>query len=577
MNQARATAASRQQEIDALCAASIRAFTGDPGLHFRGRRLYRDDQALGLLASHLYPAPGVDDLQSFRGAADAMSLRLACSNATLHQQLAPAEPLQRLLFELLEQYRAESLVPSAMPGMRDNLQHRHRAWSHDFLGSSLAETQRGVLLYAAAQIARSRVTGEPVEEANEGLIESTRMALAPRLGFALAGLRRHRRDQAAYAPYALDMARIVADMLTQNAADPSGDERQELDDEDAAAERFQFWKLFGEVEGLDAMPAAPPGERLADVPTNDGYRVFDRSHDVEIAAGSLVRPALLHELRQRLDALIERQAVPVACLARQLQAMLSSPHTDDWDSAQEEGRLDGRRLARLVTSPADRRIFRAERQVQRADCAWTFLVDCSGSMKQHAEPVAALVDVFARALDRAGLPSEVLGFTTAAWNGGRARRAWNRAGRPAGPGRLNELCHMVFKDFATSWRRARPDIAALLKTDLYREGVDGEAVQWASARLRGQEARRRILVVISDGSPMDGATQQANKPNYLDQHLREVIRQGAASGKVEIVALGIGLDLSFFYRRSRALDLSARLGDAAVRDVLQLVGQRSTR
>jgi cobaltochelatase CobT len=191
-----------------------------------------------------------------------------------------------------------------------------------------------------------------------------------------------------------------------------------------------------------------------------------------------------------------------------------------------------------------------------ADCAVSFLIDCSGSMKAHIEPVAIMVDILTRALDQAGVSTEVLGFTTGAWNGGRARLDWLAQGRPRHPGRLNEVSHLVFKDAATSWRRARADIAALFKADLFREGVDGEAVDWACARLVARAEARRILIVISDGSPMDSATGQANDAWYLDNHLKEVVARHEAVRDVEVLGLGVGLDLSPYYRRCLAVDLS---------------------
>ena len=198
----------------------------------------------------------------------------------------------------------------------------------------------------------------------------------------------------------------------------------------------------------------------------------------------------------------------------------------------------------------------------------------SGSMKQHIESVAMLVDVFSRALEQAGVACEVLGFTTGAWNGGRAQRDWLRAGRPVHPGRLNEVCRMVFKDADTPWRRARPDIAALLKSDLFREGIDGEAVDWACARLERRSEARRILIVVSDGSPMDAATNLANDPHYLDHHLREVVDRRERQGKVEICGVGVGLDLRPYYRHSQVIDLAGALGNEVFNQVAALIGSR---
>ena len=226
-NKAASTAATRhQQRIDDLCAASIRALSDDDALHFRGRRLYRGARALPPFAPHLSPMPEVDDFGSFRGSADAMALRLRFSDAPLHRSLRPAEPLPRMLFEMLEQFRVEALAPRDMPGMTHNLRHRFEAWSMAFHHSGLTETTKGILLYTVAQICRSRVTAQPVVEATEDYIEATRMAIAPSLGAGLAGLRRTRGDQAAYARHALDIAQTVAALLSAHDEDDAAEQEK---------------------------------------------------------------------------------------------------------------------------------------------------------------------------------------------------------------------------------------------------------------------------------------------------------------------------------------------------------------
>ena len=198
-------------------------------------------------------------------------------------------------------------------------------------------------------------------------------------------------------------------------------------------------------------------------------------------------------------------------------------------------------------------------------------------MKQHAEPLAALVDVWVRALEMAGVSSEVLGFTTGAWNGGRAQRDWTRAGRPRHPGRLNEVSHLVFKDADTPWRRAKPNLAALLKADLFREGIDGEAVLWAIRRMEARPEERKLLLVVSDGSPMDSATNLANDLFYLDQHLRDVVQSVEARGEVEVFGVGVALDLSPYYSRSHVLDLEGSDARGCLYELLALIGGRARR
>jgi cobaltochelatase CobT len=566
--------ARRQQEVEELCAAAIRAVAGDADLHFRGERLHRGLRRLPRFAPHLHPSLDSDDFASFRGAADGLALRVSRSDAELHAQRAPEEPVARLLFDLLEQLRVESLAPADMPGLRHNLRHRFEQWSLAFHDSRLTETASGLLLYAVAQVCRSRVTGEPVLEATEGVIELTRGMLAAQFGSELAGLRRHRTDQAAYAPHALVIARTIAGMIEPPANRP-GKEGEGGDD----STRRAFDRLLGPEEDVedDGFAVADSGRSRVLEDSVQGYAIYTRAYDREVEAATLVRRALLAEYRARLDRRVAEQGLNLARLARELRALLAVPTQDGFDGAQDEGQIDGRRLAQLVSSPTERRLFRIDRIEPVPDSIVSFLIDCSGSMRQHVEWVGVLVDVFVRALELAGVRSEILGFTTAAWNGGRARRDWMRAGRPRHPGRLNEACHLVFKAIDTPWRRARPAIAALLKGDLFREGIDGEAVDWACARMREGVAGRRTLLVVSDGSPMDTATQLANDPHYLDHHLREVVARNERSGEVDICGIGIGLDLSPYYRRSRAFDPSSPPGNQTLHEIVEMIAGRGRR
>ena len=563
-----------QQRIEELCAASIRALAGERDLHFRGHRLHRNGRALPLFAAHLHPDLAHDDFASFRGAADGLALRLLHSDATLHDALAPTAATERSVFDLLEQYRAESLVPASLPGVRANLRRRHDAWSLAFHHAGHTEGAVGLLLYTVAQVCRARVTGDPVCEATEDLLEATRAGLAPMIGSALAGLRRERLDQRAYAEHALAIARVVGGLLAASGA--KVDTGAVADRDDAARRVFGF---LVEPEGPlgERFGVAVEGRARGVVEEALPYRVFTGRYDREDAARTLVRPAVLAESRQRLDRLVAAQGVQRTRLVQDLRALFAIPTRDGWDDGLEEGLVDGRRLARLIASPAERRLFRQERIEPMADAVVTFLIDCSGSMKAHAEAIAVLVDVFARALDDVGVACEILGFSTAAWNGGRARRDWLRAGSPPRPGRLNERAHIVFKSGDVRWRHARAGIAALLESNLYREGIDGEAVDWACNRLDARDERTKVLLVISDGSPMDSATALANEPGLLDRHLQETVARHDRAGRVQIFGVGVGLDLSAFYRHSHVLDLEGAIGNAMFREVLTLMSGRRRR
>ena len=576
------TAVSRarlQQQVEELSVAAIRALAGERDLHFRGRRLHRGAVRLPHFAPHLHPALELDDFASFRGAADGLALRLRHSDAPLHAaHLATLQPEQaagRLIFDLLEQFRCEALADVAHAGVVHNLRHRFEAWSEEFHRSGLTDTARGLLLYALAQIARARITAEPVMEATEGLIESTRFALAPEIGVPLAGLRRERRDQAAFAPHALAIARTVGDMLSASGQDGEGPGRPAKRDAQPAP-AFALL-LDPDAQLQDGIVSVETGNSRVLAGSPDGYRVYTRAYDREVRAATLLRAPVLAAHRERLDARVAAQGANLPRLARALQCLLAEPAEDGWESAQEQGRIDGRRLAQLVAAPTERRLFRTERVAPLCDAALTVLVDCSGSMKVHAEGVAMLAELLLRAAEMVGVRTELLGFSTGAWHGGRALRQWQRDGRPPHPGRVAETLHLVFKDAEEPWRRARRGVAAMLEPTLFREGVDGEAVAWACGRLRSQEARHRLLLVVSDGCPMEGATQLANDENYLDHHLRELVAQQVALGGLSIFGVGVGLDLSPCYGRCQAIDLAAPPGNAVFADLLQLLAARRRR
>lgn len=575
MTQAQA-AARHQQQLEELCVAAIRALSLQRDLHFRGRRLHQARRRLPLWAPHLHPSLEHDDFASFRGAADGLGLRLRFSDEALQRGLMPAEPLRQMLMQMLEQFRVESLAGGHWAGVRHNLQHRFEHWSLGFHAQGLTESVRGLALFTLAQVAHARITGWPVPEGVEDPIEGSRATLVPRVGGLLDALRRARHDQAAFARHARDLVDVVVGDLEAIGAglDEAGSTRRPETDERTA---FGVLMPLDEGDEGDAVGSVALGRSRTLSDSDDGYRVYTTAYDRELRPAALMRREQLDEFRSRLDARVAAMGVNPARLARELKALLSRPGRDDWASAQEEGLVDGRRLAQLVVSPTERRLFRMERQEPVPDSALTVLIDCSGSMRQHIEGIASLVDLLSRALDQAGITNEVLGFSTGAWSGGRAARDWLRAGRPSHPGRLAEVAHLVFKDAATPWRHARRDLAALLRPDLFREGVDGEALQWAARRLRSRDEPRKWLVVVSDGCPMETATQQANDEHYLDHHLQEVAGGIERQGDIELAALGVGLDLSPYYGHCQAIEPDAPLGRRIVQDLLTLLSRRSRR
>ena len=586
----------RQQRLDALCAATLRALTARPDVQRRDNHWFAGTQQLPSFAPHLHPqaqlasplpspalaaSPGASEhaaqvlhtahlaLSDGRGAADGTALRLRFSDAQLHRQLRPALPMARRVFDVLEQYRVESLVPETWPGARRNVRERFSAWSQAFVTARLHESAQGLLLLTVAQVCRARVTGEPMDDALLDMLEATRFGLAPHIGHALVALRRSRHDQEAYAEHALAICAVVV-ALSERAKAQVAEDIKDLPEEDSEDDAWlQIWVDFeaGEEQGFaNALEARESVQSAA-----AGYCVFSTRYDRQVQAATLARPAQLQELRVALDRSVQDSGINPGQLARRLQALLARPHIDGVDSGQDTGTIDGRRLAQLVAKPSEHRIFRLAHQAPHTDVALTLLLDCSGSMKQHMDKLAPLLDVLTRALEMAGVATEMLGYTTGAWNGGRVMRDWRRAGKPPHPGRLNELCHIVFKDSDTPWRRSKQSIAALLKAELFRECVDGEALRWAAERLRAQEVERRILLVFSDGSPMDGATVMANSSHYLDVDLQHCARQMERAGQITLCGVGLGLDLSAFFTRNRVLDLQNQSVAQALGDILGLL------
>jgi cobaltochelatase CobT len=551
-----------------LSAAMVRSLSGQPGVFFRGDRLVLGGEVMAFRAAHLMAGPDEPAQTPERGLSDAHAMRLLFSDLAIHAQARPAKAVSAWLMDAFEQFRVESLVPTGWPGSRANLQACFEAWSLSFFDSGLCETQRGLALYTIVQMVRSRLTGEPVVSATEDFIEGTRAKLSPILGGPIAHLRKLRNDQAAFAVAAAQLALQASEWLDDDGLAETATKAQRVADE-----ARQFMLLLQLDQAADDKPISLQGGRSAWLDAQAAqYQVYTREFDREVRGQDLAREAQLREWRAQLDHTIGGLGINVNRLARALLSQLAVPQAHGWQDAQELGRIDARRLGQLIASPQERHLFRNEPVVPRVRCVVSLLIDCSGSMRQHQMRMACIADLLARALDLAGIPSEILGFTTGAWNGGRALQRWRAAGESAGPGRLNEQTHIVFKDASTPWRRARLSIAALLKNEMYREGVDGEAVLWATQRSRALQAERRVLWVFSDGCPMDGATSAANDEHYLDHHLQQVVAQILGRGDIALGGVGLGQDLSFYYPRHYMLNLEERLHLHGFLPIIQLAG-----
>ena len=565
----------QQQFVEELCGASIRALTGQTDLHYKGRRLHKGAKPLAFLAPHLRTDPDKDDFNSYRGAADGISLRLLLSDSEIYNQFRPENSVQRFVYELLEQLRVESLVPEYFPGMKRNLDHRIESWSLSYHHARLTETHVGLLLYTLSQVAWARFNSCSVLEETEDLMEATRFHLMPIIGTELYEMKKFRQDQQKFAQHALEVAEIIHGLIDSETVNQLENEEDSSDTKEI--NQLAKYISLDSGEELNSIAETISGESKVFIEGGKQYQVFSKAYDRVIDAAKQVRKELLQELRERLDKVISGQRVNIPRLAKKLSALLSTPQRDGWNFGEEEGVLDAGRLTQLVASPSEKRVYQQERHVPVANSQVSVLIDCSGSMTAFIEPVTVLVDILTRALELAGITTEILGHTTGAWNGGRCQQEWMGRGRPKNPGRLNEMCYLVYKNSDTTWRRARKNIAALLKPDLFREGIDGEAIEWACQRMADCQQPRKILIVISDGCPMDTATNLANDQFYLDNHLRQVVEEQTKNGDIEIYGLGVGLDLSPYYAYSLALDLSQSLTNQVFEEILELLAGRHHR
>lgn len=557
--------AQDQQRVEELCAASVRALTGISDLHFRARSLYQGERRVPVHAVHLQ-VENYRDFPSHRGVIDSTAMRLRYSDKVIHKQFVPDDPIEKMMFEMLEQFRVESLAAESLPGVRYNLRRRFEVWANEFLGSGLTETDLGIILFSIALISWSRINRVGVPEEFEDLLEPSRMAFKDILGEHFRGLSSTQDDQAIFAQHALEIARVIASSVRHS--QENNPVRKVRNEEQRAI--FSIILEFDESDG-EGFAQADSGVSKTLEELNQKYHVFTKKYDRVVSSVKLVRSVLLDEYRQRLDTLVREQNINIPRLSRLFKAMLSKPRVDGVNFGEESGRIDGSRLSQLITSPAERRLFQQTRYELHAKCVFTILVDCSGSMKQYVDQISVLIDVMTRALEQAEVEVEVLGFSTNTWSGGRAQKDWMIEGQPMNPGRLNEACNIVFKNADSTWRKSRRGLAAFFKQDLFREGIDGEAVEWACERALKRGKERNILMVISDGSPMDTATALANDAFYLDNHLQKVVYKLSQNPKLEIMGLGVGLDLSPYYPQSLAVDLSEGLSNQLFFDILEVL------
>ena len=541
-----------------------------------------------------------DEVLLARGTADAYAMRLRFHNEATHAKFAPVGDVARGLYEAMETARCEALGARAMPGTAGNIDAKI---AEECKRSGYAQiTDRGdaPLPAAAGYLVRQLATGRDLPEGAENVLGLWRGFLEQQAGDRLENISDVLDDQSEFARFARKVIEDLGygDQLGDDPdqedpesepeaepdQDPEADEEQGEDQEDnqddqtessedqASAEMEQTQAQLSD-DDLDDMDLADEAEfdneempdQLPPPPVSDAdpnYAVYTTEFDEEVMAEDLADPVELERLRSFLDQQLEPLKGAVNRLANKLQRRLQAQQNRSWLFDLEEGILDAGRLARVVTNPTTPLSFKQEKDMEFRDTVVTLLLDNSGSMRGRPISIAAIcADVLARTLERCQVKCEILGFTTRAWKGGQSREAWLNAGREVSPGRLNDLRHIIYKSADAPWRRSRPNLGLMMKEGLLKENIDGEALEWAHRRISARPEARKVMMVISDGAPVDDSTLSVNSASYLEKHLRDVIAMIERRKSAELIAIGIGHDVTRYYERA-----------VTITDVEQLAG-----
>ncbi|RDI61960.1 cobaltochelatase subunit CobT [Microvirga subterranea] len=548
------------------------------------------------------------DVAILRGNADAMALRLACHDATLHRRLAPEGQAARAVFDAVEQARVESIGSRRMRGVASNItamleDRYHRGGKYE----DITDRADAPLEDAVALMVRERLTGERPPAAAAKIVELWRDFVEDRAGRDLDGLLKNIESQRDFARSIRDLLASL-DMADEAALNPEDDENEEENEsdqdqqqgegeseqesqgdraevevsedasdemedgatEDADGPSGELPEEADEADSEDAAESWRPPSRHNEARGPD-YKPFTTKFDEVIHAEDLCDSDELTRLRAYLDKQLAHLQGVVGRLANRLQRRLMAQQNRSWEFDLEEGTLDPARLPRVVMDPFQPLSFKQEQDTNFRDTVVTLLLDNSGSMRGRPITVAATcADILARTLERCGVKVEILGFTTRAWKGGQARESWLQSGKPANPGRLNDLRHIVYKSADAPWRRARKNLGLMMREGLLKENIDGEALDWAHKRLLGRPEQRRILMVISDGAPVDDSTLSVNPGNYLERHLRFIIDEIETRSPVELIAIGIGHDVTRYYRRAVTIVDAEELGGVMTEKLAEL-------
>ncbi|MGB3813749.1 MAG: cobaltochelatase subunit CobT [Shinella sp.] len=594
----------------------VRAVSGDAEVEvtFANERPGMTGERIRL--PELAKRPSPTEVAITRGLGDSMALRKACHDARIHATMSPQGADARAIFDAVEQARVEAIGSNRMHGMAQNLTTMLTEKYAKANFGAITRQADAPLEEAVALIVREKLTGQAPPASAGKVLDLWRDFIEDKASKDMDGLSAAMNDQQAF-------SRVVRNMLaSMNVAEQYGEDDTEQDDSETPEDENQprsdeqEENSSQEDAGDDSAPAdenetsdeqmdegemdgaeisdddlveddgddtETPGEvRRPNHPFTDfnekvDYTVFTQEFDETITAEELCEEAELDRLRAFLDKQLAHLQGAVGRLANRLQRRLMAQQNRAWEFDLEEGYLDSARLQRIIIDPMQPLSFKREKDTTFRDTVVTLLIDNSGSMRGRPITVAATcADILARTLERCGVKVEILGFTTKAWKGGQSREKWLGSGKPQSPGRLNDLRHIVYKAADAPWRRARRNLGLMMREGLLKENIDGEALIWAHDRLLARPEQRRILMMISDGAPVDDSTLSVNPGNYLERHLRAVIDQIETRSPVELLAIGIGHDVTRYYRRAVTIVDADELAGAMTEQLASLFADEAT-
>jgi cobaltochelatase CobT len=547
------------------------------------------------------------DIALVRGTGDAYALKKAYHDEKVNGQFKPASPDGTAVFDAAETARVEAIGALAMKGVAANLAAGlEQRLLNKGLGKAKSKDE-APLADVLGLMVREKLTGQKPPASLAGAVDLWRPFIEEKAGNDIARLEAVLRDQKAFARLTRTMLNHLAmgDQADSDSSDPDAEgespegENEQGEDQDAQQDgESTSSEQAAEAEDgqeVESEQAAENSEELSDATEPEdgakpqrheapfshadewGYKVFTTEFDEEIAAEELCEAEELARLRGFLDQQLSSMQSVVSRLANKLQRLLMAQQNRHWEYDLEEGILDASRLPRIIIDPMYPLSFKREKDTTFRDTCVTLLLDNSGSMRGRPIMVAAMcADILGRTLERVGVKTEILGFTTRAWKGGQAREKWLAAGKPPQPGRLNDLRHIVYKAADEPWRRAKRNLGLMMREGLLKENIDGEALTWAHNRIIARPEQRKILMVISDGAPVDDSTLSVNAGNYLEAHLRRVIEEIETRSPLELTAIGIGHDVTRYYRKAVTIVDAEQLGGAMTTQLTELFAEDGT-